>query len=526
MRKLTKDEPSLHARCNVGSHLSKRAEVGGQLEAVVDVFEGRRFTFAQMNQRANRFAHAMFSLGLVAGDRVAVLLPNGYRYVEIYYGAARAGIILVPLNLRLVTDEVAFILRDAGVSALIACESHADIVADLQARTSGAALAIQHWIAVFPCSMPGVLDYDRLLDAASSAPVESSAGDDDPMFIMYTSGTTGRPKGTVQTHNSIQWSLLTVVMSTDMRYRDRYLISMPMYHIAAFNNMGTTLYRGGVIVILQKFDAAETWRTLRDERINITLAVPAMLAALLATYDAEQHRPLALRWILSGAQAMPLPLLKIFQAMGFEIYQAYGLTEAGGVGCCMSPDDAATHPTSIGKGFFHTEVRVVDPAGRECAPGIAGELLIRGKHVMQEYWQQPAQTAETIRNGWLHTGDVAEKDADGFLYIRDRLKDMIISGGENIYPAEIEAILIAHPLIADVSVIGVPSAKWGESPMAVVVRREGQLDEAAVRAYCEGKIARFKLPKFVRFIDAIPRNATGKALKRVLRQQFADAAGE
>jgi acyl-CoA synthetase (AMP-forming)/AMP-acid ligase II len=341
------------------------------------------------------------------------------------------------------------------------------------------------------------------------------------MFIMYTSGTTGKPKGTVQTHESIEWSLLTVLAATDMRYRDRYLISLPLYHIAAFNNMGTTLYRGGVIVILQKFEAEETWRTLRDERINITLAVPAMLNQLRATHDAERHSPLALRWILTGAQALPLTLLDDFNRLGMQIYQAYGLTEAGGVGCCMSPEDAPTHPGSIGKGFFHTEVRVVDADGRECADDVAGELLLKGRHIMSHYWNLPEQTAQAIRDGWLHTGDVAVRDRDGFLYIRDRLKDMIISGGENIYPAEVEAVLSGHPAIVEVSVIGVPSKKWGETPLAVVVRSDQTLTEQMVRDYCVGKIARFKIPTAVRFVELIPRNATGKALKRVLREQFA-----
>lgn len=506
---------------NIGQHLVRRAELGHDLEAVVDVAAGKRFSYGQINERADRLAEALGTLGLKKGDRIGVLLPNGHRFVEIYYGAARAGIIVVPINLRLVADEVAYILKDAGAAALISGESHEALVADLQARTADAAVPVQHWITVGETALRGACDYDQIVEQASGRPVPLAAGDDEALFIMYTSGTTGHPKGTVQTHTSIEWSLLTVVASTDMRYRDRYLISMPLYHIAAFNNMGTTLYRGGTIVIQQQFDAEETWRTLRDERINITLAVPAMLTQMLAKYDAQRHQPLALRWILTGAQAMPLELINQLGEMGFNVYQAYGLTEAGGVGCCITPEHARERLGSIGKGFFHTEVRVVDETGRDCSPNQPGELLIRGRHVMAGYWNRPEQTAQTLRDGWLHTGDVAVMDQAGFLYIRDRLKDMIKSGGENVYPAEIEAVLIAHPLIADVSVIGIPSAKWGETPLAVIVRSDPTLDETTVREYCNGRIARFKIPTAVQFVEQIPRNTTGKVLKRVLREQFA-----
>jgi acyl-CoA synthetase (AMP-forming)/AMP-acid ligase II len=209
-----------------------------------------------------------------------------------------------------------------------------------------------------------------------------------------------------------------------------------------------------------------------------------------------------------------------------EIYQAYGLTEAGGVGCCMAPEYAKTHPGSIGKGFFHTEVRVVDGDGNDCAPQVAGEIILRGKHIMAGYWNLPDATAETIRDGWLHTGDVAVRDEEGFVYIRDRLKDMIISGGENIYPAEVETVLMAHPGIGDAAVIGIPSERWGESPLAIVVLADDALDEKAVIAYCSEKLARFKLPKRVEFIQEIPRNATGKTLKTVLREQYAVPAPE
>jgi O-succinylbenzoate-CoA ligase len=509
----------MQIKTNIGSHLSKRAELGPYLEALVDVDTARRFTYLELDERANRVAEALTKLGIRPGDRVALLLPNGFRYVELYYGAARAGIVLVPLNGRLVADEIAFILSDSGATALVGSASYNDVLCNLQLRKDDNAVPVSTWVTVGATALQDAVDYDALIDGCTGRPFQVSFGGSDPLFIMYTSGTTGHPKGAVHTHDSIEWSLLTVVAAADMRYRDRYLISMPLFHIAAFNNLATTLYKGGVSVILPGFEPEQFWQTLRDERINITLAVPAMLYVMLNAYDAARHQPLELRWILTGASPIPSSLISTYSSMGFDIYQAYGLTEAGGVGCILSPDDALTHVGSTGKPFFHTEVRIVDGDGQDTAPDVPGELVVRGKHLMTGYWNRPDQTAEVIRDGWLHTGDVAIKDEKGFIYIRDRLKDMIISGGENIYPAEIESVLVAHPQIAEVVVIGVPSARWGESPLAVVVRSDPALDEAGVIDFCSGKLARFKIPKAVYFIEAIPRTATGKALKRVLRDE-------
>jgi acyl-CoA synthetase (AMP-forming)/AMP-acid ligase II len=229
---------------------------------------------------------------------------------------------------------------------------------------------------------------------------------------------------------------------------------------------------------------------------------------------------------MSGASPVPPSLIQSYADLGFEIHQVYGLTESCGPGCVIGPDDALTHIGSTGKAFFHTDIRIVDEQGADVGPGVPGEILIRGRHVMAGYWNRPEATAETITDGWLRTGDIAVRDADGFVYIQDRIKDMIISGGENVYPAEIEDVLLSHPGIADVAVLGMPSVRWGESPLAVVVRADPGLDEEAVLAHCDGRLARFKLPKRAVFTDVIPRTPTGKALKRVLREQFSFDAPE
>jgi acyl-CoA synthetase (AMP-forming)/AMP-acid ligase II len=364
------------------------------------------------------------------------------------------------------------------------------------------------------------------VDQAPAEPVSVEADGDDPLFIMYTSGTTGRPKGAVHTHDSVQWALFTILASIDFRFRDRYLISPPLFHVAALTPLIACVYRGLTTIVLRGFDPQRIWAVFKDEKVNATLAVPAMLNFMLPTYDPELGESLVLRWIMSGASPVPASLIESYADLGFEIHQVYGLTETCGPGCVINSENALTRIGSTGKPFFHTDVRIVDDQGVEVGTDVPGEILLRGRHIMTHYWNRPEATTETITDGWLHTGDVAVRDADGFVYIQDRVKDMIISGGENVYPAEIEDVLLSHPGIADVAVLGMKSAKWGESPLAVVVRADEGIDEAAVLAHCDGRLAKFKLPKQAVFIDTIPRTPTGKVLKRVLREQYSFDAPE
>lgn len=512
---------------NVGSHLTKRAELNPDLEALVDDTAGRRFTFAELNERADRAARMLTGLGLGKGERVAVLLPTCHQFVEVFYGAARAGLVVVPLNWRLVANELSFMLRDSGATVLVFDAEYDAVVAELHGSDGNDdGTPVTRWLRIGADGPDWAADFDALVDQAAPEPISAVGDGDDPLFIMYTSGTTGLPKGAVHTHDSVQWCLLTMQVSVDMRFRDRYLISLPLFHVAALAPLVGCVYGGATIVMVRQFDPRRIWEVFRDEQITTTLAVPAMLNFMLPTYQPELRESLALRWIMSGASPVPPSLIKSYADLGFEVHQVYGLTESCGPGCVIGPDDAMSHIGSTGKAFFHTDIRIVDEHGADAASGVAGEILIRGRHIMAGYWNRPAATAETVIDGWLHTGDIAVRDADGFVYIQDRIKDMIISGGENVYPAEIEDVLLSHPGIADVAVLGMKSAKWGESPLAVVVRADPDLDEAAVLTHCEGKLARYKLPKRAVFVDAIPRTPTGKALKRVLRETFSTEASE
>ncbi|HET9875158.1 MAG TPA: long-chain fatty acid--CoA ligase [Mycobacterium sp.] len=512
---------------NVGSHLSKRAALNPNLEAVVDVAAGRRFTFAELDARADGAARVLTGLGLVKGDRVAVLLPNCHQFVDAFYGAARAGLMVVPLNWRLVADELAFMLRDSGTTVLVFDAGYDAVVAELRERGGGEdGTPVKHWLRVGVDPPEWAADFDALVDQAPAEPVPVEADGDDPLFIMYTSGTTGLPKGAVHTHDSVQWALFTILASIDFRFRDRYLISPPLFHVAALTPLIGCIYRGLTTVLLRSFDPQRIWEVFRDERIDATLAVPAMLNFMLPTYDPGLRESLVLRWIMSGASPVPPSLIKSYADLGFEIHQVYGLTETCGPACVINSENALTHVGSTGKAFFHTDVRVVDEQGADVGTDVPGEILVRGRHIMACYWNRPEATEETITDGWLHTGDVAVRDADGFFFIQDRIKDMIISGGENVYPAEIEDVLLSHPGIADTAVIGIPSPKWGESPLAVVVVSDASLDESAVLEYCTGRLARFKLPKRAVLVDTIPRTSTGKVLKRTLRQQYSIEAPE
>ena len=507
---------------NIGLFITKRAQLTPNIDAVVDVASGRRQNYVELNQRCNRVANSLADAGLELGDRVATLLMNGPEFVETFFGTAKAGGVIVALNWRLVADELSFILTDSGSTTLVFGTAFNDVVTELQSRgTDGT--QVTNWIHVGDAAdRPSfAVGYEDMLAGVGDTEPEIVACDDDLLFIMYTSGTTGLPKGVMHSHLTALWSVITGNTTADVRYADRYLICLPLFHVGALNPLLSTFQKGGSAIIMAEFDPVKIWEVFAEERITVTLAVPAMLNFMLLTYDKENHDISSLRWVMSGAAPVPVSLIETYAAMGIEIHQVYGLTETCGPGCLISPDDALVRAGSTGKAFFHTEVRVVDEQGNDCGSEESGEVLIRGPHIMLGYWNRPEATAEAIdADGWLKTGDIALLDADGFVYIQDRLKDMIISGGENVYPAEIENVIMSMDGVTEAAVIGVPSDKWGESPLAVVVKSDDDITAQQILEYCDGKLARFKLPRLVEFTDVIPRNPTGKVLKRVLRDEY------
>ena len=509
---------------NIGQFLTNRARRDTHLEAIYEHATSRRFSYDELNNRSNQVAHALRSLDVSHGDRVGLLLMNGTEFVETFFAVAKIGAVNVPLNWRLVADELEFILDDAGVTVLLFSQEFTEVVAELQSR--GNKTQISSWIQVEGEPISGAISYE---DWMSSSPVDEpdpEGGDDDLAFIMYTSGTTGLPKGVMHSHDTVLWANITNATTADMQHYDRFLNALPLFHVGALTPILTSVFVGGSITLMKAFDPAASWDLIRDERINTTLMVPVMLQFMLLTYDSANHDTSSLRNVISGAAPVPVSLIETYTDMGIEIHQVYGLTETCGPACIISSEDAVTRAGSTGKAFTFTEVRVVDESGNECKPDEAGEVQVKGPHIMLGYWNRPEANAETLIDGWLKTGDVATMDSDGFVTIVDRVKDMLISGGENVYPAEIENVLLSHEKIEDAGVIGISSKKWGESPLAVIVRADESLSEQDVINHCVGKLAPFKTVKAVEFIDVIPRNASGKILKRELREIYSYEADD
>ena len=503
---------------NIGWWLAKRAFLSPQREAYVGD-DGARLTFAELNERCNRAANAFLDAGVRKGERVALLLMNSPEFVEAYFALAKIGAVVVPLNWRLVADELEFILKDSGAQRLVFDDEFVDTVADLHSR--GEKTDVRHWLqagsgetAYFAST------YAAFRDAASSAEPTIAARGEDMLYIMYTSGTTGLPKGVVHTHDTTIWGCITIAATTYFHDHDRFLSPLPMFHVGALTPLTLAVYRGITSIVMRSFDPVRAWELVDGERVTVGLAVPAMLNFMLQVPNLERFDHSQWRWCMSGAAPVPVSLMEACAKIGVEVHQIYGLTESCGPAALIDADNALKRIGSTGKAFFHTGVRIVRPDGGDCAANEPGEVLVAGPHIMREYWNRPEATAETIVDGWLHTGDVARMDEDGFIYIEDRIKDMIISGGENVYPAEIENVLQAHPGIREAGVIGQASEKWGESPFAVVVKADSALTQNDVLEFCRGRLAGFKQPKGVAFVDAVPRNPSGKILKRVLREQF------
>ncbi len=506
---------------NIGMLLTKRAQLNPTREAYVDSQTRNRVNFADLNRRVNQVAHVLLGTGVCKGDRVAIMMKNSVEFFESYFAAAKIGAIIVPLNWRLVADELEFILKDSESRTVIFGNEFVELANTLQAR--GDRTDVITWLHSGAESGGAhfSLDYEALRNSSATDEPAAGASDDDLLYIMYTSGTTGLPKGVVHTHNTTLWALLTFQATADGHDGDRYLAALPMFHVGSLTPITLNVYTGTTSVVMRDFDPLRAWELFGEEKITTALLVPAMLNFMIQVPHLDRFDVSRLRWIQSGASPLPVSLIEKYADLDIPIHQIYGLTETCGPACLISAEHALSKIGSTGQAFFHTEVRVVGEDGIDCKPGVQGEVWVRGRHIMKEYWHRPDATAETITaEGWLRTGDVATIDAEGFVYIQDRIKDMIISGGENVYPAEIENVILSHPEVAEVAVVGQPSERWGESPFAVVVRKDESLTAADVLQYCNGKLARFKLPCGAAFIDQIPRNANGKVLKRVLREQF------
>ncbi len=504
-----------------GDWLTRWATYTPEKTAVVCANTNRRLSYAELNRRADRLAYALrHKLGIGKGDRVAVLAHNCIETLELFYATGKIGAVMVPVNWRLATAEVRYILGDASPKALFFGPEFAKAAMEIAPD-----LPISHLV---PYDADGAdVHYEALVAQAGDAPLaETEIGLDDAHMILYTSGTTGFPKGAILTHGTITWNAINTQVGWDLRHDDVTLTHTPFFHTGGFNVLTTPLmHRGGTIVLMKQFEAQRSLELIAEHKCTVIFAVPTMFQMMLEAPNFVSADLASVRFFITGGAPCPIPLIEAYAARGLMFKQGYGLTEAGPNCFTLDARDAVRKAGSVGFPNMHVDVRVVDDAGRDVNPGEDGELLIRGPHVIPGYWRNPEATAKALEGGWLHTGDVVRRDEEGYFYIVDRKKDMFISGGENVYPAELEKALAKHPGIAEAAVIGIPNEKWGEVGRAIVAPRAGAgLTEDEVLLFLADKVARYKIPKSVVFVSELPRNASGKVVKGELRERFGDVS--
>jgi fatty-acyl-CoA synthase len=497
----------------LGSWTARRARKTPGRAALA--FEGEIWSYAALHDRTTRLAGALSALGVSRGDRVAYLGPNHPAFLETLFATGMLGAIFVPLNTRLAGPEIAYQLADSGASVLVHAPTHAALVDGI-----GDAVDIRVHIALGRPATDQMHGYQELLAASAAEPIDEPVSLDDTCMIMYTSGTTGRPKGAALTHGNITWNSVNVLIDHDLAADEVALVSAPMFHTAGLNMLTLpVLLKGGTSVIVSGFDPEATLELVERQRITFMFGVPAMFQQVARSPRWPGADLSSLRILTCGGAPVPASLIAVYQQRGLTFLQGYGMTEAAPGTLFLDAGHSRSKAGSAGVPHFFSDVRVVRPDLSEVAPGEAGEIVVQGPHVMPGYWGLPAESAAAFTDGWFRSGDVARVDEDGYAYIVDRMKDMFISGGENIYPAEVENAILADPDVLECAVIGVPDDTWGEVGRAFVVCRGGAaVTEATVVSSLTGRLAQYKIPASVVLVAELPRTASGKVLKARLRE--------
>ncbi|KFF95864.1 o-succinylbenzoate--CoA ligase [Streptomyces europaeiscabiei] len=492
----------------LGSWPARRARKTPQRTALIH--GDTSITYGELYERTTRLAHALRASGVRRGDRIAYLGPNHPSYLETLFAAGTLGAVFVPLNTRLAGPEIAYQLADSGAKALVYGPGFTGLVAGLPGDTD-----VRTYVETGT-------EYEALLAGAEAEPIDQPVTADDTCIIMYTSGTTGRPKGAMLTHGNIIWNAVNVLVDQDVITDERALVSAPLFHTAGLNMLTLpVLLKGGTCVLVEAFAPEATFDLIERHRITFMFGVPTMFDQVARHPRWADADLSSLRMLSCGGSPVPTPLIAKFQERGLTFLQGYGMTEAAPGTLFLDAEHAVSKAGSAGVPHFFSDVRVVRPDMTPVDVDEPGEVVVRGPHVMPGYWGLPEETAAVFADGWFRSGDAARVDEDGYVFIVDRIKDMIISGGENIYPAEIEDQLLAHPDVVECAVIGVPDDKWGEVPRAVVVPREGSaLDADEVLASLAGRLAKYKIPKSVVIADELPRTASGKLLKARVRKRY------
>jgi fatty-acyl-CoA synthase len=496
----------------VGSWMERRARMSGADAAIV--FEGQTLSYTELAIRCRRLAHLLHRLDITKGDRIAYLGHNHPSALEALFACGLVGATYVPINARLTGPEIAYILADSGARLVL----HGKEFGEILATIGGPPNSVEHRYCVE--ASDGRDDcYEQAMESGPADVIDDPVSLDDLCVLMYTSGTTGNPKGVVLTHGNMTWNAINQMIGQNITGYDRTLAVAPLFHIGGLGGSVTaTLMHGGTVVLARRFEPKATLNLILRERVTTLFAVPTMIDLLSRQTDFAQADLSCLRMITVAGAPVPESLIAPWADRGVAIQQAYGMTETAPSGTLLSAADAARKRGSAGQMCFFTDVKVVDAQGAEASSGEVGEVLLQGPNVMIGYWNQPETSSLALRDGWMHTGDAGVMDSDGFLYIRDRFKDMYISGGENVYPAEVENALIALPDVAEAAVIGVADSRWGETGCAFIVKTAwSRSNEEQVVAALGGSLARFKIPKEFHFVDELPRNGAGKVNKNALR---------
>ena len=477
------------------------------------IYEDRHIRWAELWERVQALAGWLAARGIGPDDVVAVFMKNSPAFVELAMATSHLGAVFLPINYRLAHDEVAYVQENSGARLLLADDEFGDVVAGLENTVLLDAAA-----QADPRALTGTRE--------SPAPPMRLRQPGDLFRLMYTSGTTDRPKGVMHSYDNFYWKCMQHVIDVGLSAEDRLLVVGPLYHVGAFDLPGLAVsWLGGTLCILRDFDEAAALAAIETERLTGGWLAPVMLGRLLAYPDRERFDRSTIRWVIGGGEKTPEVRIRQFAELfpNARYIDGFGLTETCAGVTLMEPGRELEKIGSTGRALAHCEVEIRDEAGDPLPPGREGEICLRGAQVTSGYWRDPQKTqASFFAEGWFRTGDVGYLDEDGFLYVTDRKKDMIISGGENISSSEVERVIFAMPEVADVAVIGVPDVKWGERPVAVVVPRPGAvLDYERVRDHCREHLAGFKVPRELHIRDALPRNPSGKILKRVLRDEFA-----
>lgn len=492
---------------NIGSLLNQRAIMMG--DKIGFVHGDLKITFEEMNNRANSFSNYLLELGLQPGDTMAIVCKNNEQAIAAFFGASKVGVLSIMVNWRLAKEEMNYILTHCDAKLVVYDEAFQPVIEGLKETIP----------AIHFLSGTTTPSFATIWQQKSSEPSYVSA-EEDPILVVYTSGTTGKPKGALLSHNNLLAASIGLSHTIDWWETDRFLMIAPFFHIGGLAPLITNVHTGATLVLMEDFDPIAAWKVIESERITTMMTVPLMLTYFLKTYPVVKPDISSLRNITCGSSVVPVPLILGFRELGIPVQQVYGITEYTGAVTFWKETQNPNKYDSMGKSVMHGEVRVVDLETRETLPnGELGEIIIGGPQVFVGYYKNEEAYKSAVVDGEFQSGDIGYIDGSGYLYVVDRLKDMIISGGENIYSAELEHVLAQHPAVVDVAVVGVLNEKWGEVPRAFVVKDpNAELSEEDLLNFSKEKLAAYKTIKEVVFVDELPRNAVGKILKNQLKE--------